>query len=76
MRVAINHCDFLGIEFDDSEGNTGDNGDTYTFTISTPGGQPCLLNGEEVENFSFSIVGNVELQEFFASIDAIRRLCA
>jgi len=74
MRTTINHADFLEVTFDDTNGNTGDNADTYTFMISTPGGQSCLLNGEAVDRFSFSIVGNAELGEFFASIGVIRRL--
>ena len=70
MQINISNFGFIDVAFDDSAGDTGNNGDTYTFTIAAEG-QPCLLNGEQVEKFSFSIVGNFELNEFFEAIRLI-----
>ena len=69
MKITISNCDFIDVTCEGTY--TGNNGDTYTFTITTPGGQSCLLNGEEVEEFSFAIVGNAELAEFFKAIENI-----
>ena len=74
MRITLEQADFLQVTYDDDEGCRGNNSDTYTFTISTPGGQSCRLNGEEVEMFSFSIVGNLEVAEFFRAIHFISQL--
>lgn len=74
MRIKVSQASFLDIEFDDSQGNTSNNSDTYVFTLTTPGGQSCMINGKEVETFSFSIVGNIEMGEFFDAIMAIRRV--
>lgn len=74
MKITVEHPSLISIEFDNRDGDTGDNGDKYEFTVSAGGGQPCLLNGEEVDRFSFTIVGNWELAGFFEAIDAVKRL--
>ena len=74
MRITINQCDFLDVTFDNANGCAGDNSDTYRFTLSTPGGQPCRVNDVDVCEFSFCIVGNIELREFFEAINAISNM--
>lgn len=64
---------FLTVSFDSSLGDTGDNGDTYTFIISTPDGQPFEINGKDVDHIKLSIVGNFELEEFLSAMNTIRK---
>jgi len=61
----------MNVTFDDSEGNTGDNNDTYKFTIDgwSQGVELFEHNGNKI---TFGIVGNVELEDFFHAMDVIR----
>ena len=54
MRIKVRQTDFLDIEFDNDEGNTGDNSDSYNFTIETHS-QHCTVNGVEMPKFTFTI---------------------
>ena len=73
MRIKVRQTDFLDIEFDNDEGNTGDNSDSYNFTIETHS-QHCTVNGVEMPKFTFTIIGNIELNEFFNAIQALDKL--
>ena len=74
MDITVRHSDFLEVRYIEPATNHGNNGDSFQFTISTPGGQECLLNGEPVEQFTFTIVGGIELGEFMAAMDIIKKL--
>lgn len=65
---------FLDVAFDDSQGNTNSNGDQYTFTITTPGGQQSIVNETEVDSVRFTLVGNCELADFLDAMHRFRKL--
>jgi len=73
-KISVNYADFIEVTYDPQDGDTGNNSDRYTFTINTHGGQQCLLNDVEVDKFSFTIVGNLELDGFFDAIAKIRKI--
>lgn len=73
-RIKVMQCGFLTVEYIDHAGNCGNNGDTYTFELTTPGGQPIEVDGEPREKLTFSIVGNLELSEFFTAINTIAKI--
>ena len=72
MEITVRQCDFVEVTFKEGACNTGNNSDTFTFDI-TAEGQPCLVNGEEMEKFSITIVGTAELSEFFGAMNIIQK---
>ena len=66
MKISVVD-DYLNVAF------TGFN-DEHTFTITTPDGHSCIVNGEPVDTVSFTIVGDAELQNFCKAVRQISRI--
>lgn len=73
MKVTVSQCDFLNVSYQTHPSNNGNNGDSYEFSIETTG-RSCFVNGDQMEIFSFTIVGNEEIQEFFGAMELLARV--
>jgi hypothetical protein len=64
VLVTIEQGDFVKFEFENLHvGAMDDNSSEYTVRLSTPGGQPMRVNGEEVQKIDLTIIGDWEMNE-------------
>jgi hypothetical protein len=61
--------EFLTMRCQPDPANRGGNGDTWVFTLSTPGGNAITCNGQETHDLTFTIRGALEY-------DNLMRACA
>jgi hypothetical protein len=74
-RITIEDGLCLQVSFVDHQPDSiENNSDRYTIKLTTPGGQPFLVNGRETDTVEFTIVGNCELGDFLSAISDIGRL--
>lgn len=73
-RITIQCGDFLEFSFVDHQPDAiENNSDRFSFKVTTPGGQPCEVDGREVNAVKFTIVGNVELATFLSAVAELAR---
>lgn len=73
-RTIIEGCHFLELSFIGHQPYAiEDNSDRYTFKLTTPGGQQCEVDGQEVDAVEFTIVGNFELAAFLSGMTELAR---
>ena len=62
-------CSFVNHQPDAIENNSN----RFSFKVTTPGGQPCEVDGREVDAVKFTIVGNFELAAFLSGVAELAR---
>jgi hypothetical protein len=70
MVLTVDQDPNCSVSFDDTRGTRTCNQDAYRFEVKT-GSQPFVIEGQEVEEFSFTIVGNWELDAFLEAMRTI-----
>jgi len=72
MRLLIEQSSFMDVEFIEDGENYGSNSDRFTFKLRAQ--QPIQVNGKEVEELSFDIIGPIELNEFLRAMTKIKKV--